>query len=243
MKRYMHEMAAARVLAAPAMASRKFNGFKPETHVPIRKEKIAKNKTYQALLEMWNTLEIQEDSYDGNFSEIEEYFLGLKRILSNEPMDVHSQDIQAFCLVLPGLMKFSVSVWYTTKAGVFLSALIDACPENKITLTLPESEKPLDMLGYRNRKNLTINGTAGKMLGHEMICGSITVNGDSGIMAGSLMQNGTIRINGDAGDELGICMEGGEIHVWGEICGWPDSTAAGKIFHKGILLDVHEGEG
>jgi hypothetical protein len=61
--------------------------------------------------------------------------------------------------------------------GLFLSLLINNCPEKRVNLRLGEGGAKIDYLGYRNQRELFIHGDAGDYLGQGMQTGKIKISG------------------------------------------------------------------
>lgn len=61
--------------------------------------------------------------------------------------------------------------------GLFLSLLINNCPDKRVNLRLGESGTKIDYLGYRNQRELFIQGNAGYFLGQGMKEGQIKISG------------------------------------------------------------------
>ncbi len=61
--------------------------------------------------------------------------------------------------------------------GLFISLLINNCPEERVNLRLGESGTTMDYLGYRNRRELFIQGDSGYYLGQGMKEGQIKISG------------------------------------------------------------------
>ena len=61
--------------------------------------------------------------------------------------------------------------------GLFLSLLINNCSEERVNLRLGESGTNIDYLGYRNRRELFIQGDTGYYLGQGMKEGQIKISG------------------------------------------------------------------
>jgi hypothetical protein len=123
-----------------------------------------------------------------------------------------ANDVEKFSLALAEFQNEEDFDW---KAGVFLSALINNCPDSDFVIYTKHLDGRIDDLGYSNTKNITINGDARDNLGCCMAGGKITVKGNSGAYAGTSMENGEIVINGDSGIWLGFQMKGGKITVNG----------------------------
>lgn len=145
------------------------------------------------------------------------------------------------------------------KRGFFLSALISASEGMDFvihTIHLPE----INYLGFKNEKNIVINGSAGssvgkymkegkivvkgnsgRLTGQHMESGIITIEGDAGYAVGDYMKGGTIVVKGDTGHNVGYFMEGGEIHTEGACRSISKYVKGGKIYHKGKLVYQSEG--
>jgi formylmethanofuran dehydrogenase subunit C len=61
--------------------------------------------------------------------------------------------------------------------GLFLSSLINNCPESVVHLRLGENGSKIDYLGYRNQRELFIQGDAGSYVGQGMQAGQIKISG------------------------------------------------------------------
>ena len=86
---------------------------------------------------------------------------------------------------------------------------------------------------------ITNSATAGNYLGYSMQRGKIILNGNAGYYVGCIMKNGIINILGNVGNNLGEGMIGGQIELFGD-CITKDKcqNLGGKIYHKGIRIDV-----
>jgi formylmethanofuran dehydrogenase subunit C len=142
-------------------------------------------------------------------------------------------------------------------SGLLMSALINHCKDNDFIVHTDHFKwSGMEFLGYRNTKNifvdgstcdytgmrmragsLTINGYGGDYLGRNMMGGTITLNGHAYLNLGYGMSGGKIIVNGDAyHTSLAERMIGGEIHINGELKdrqGYLKDLFAGKIYHKG----------
>ncbi|VVC00713.1 Tungsten-containing formylmethanofuran dehydrogenase 2 subunit C [uncultured archaeon] len=140
--------------------------------------------------------------------------------------DCTADEIDMFAI---GLNKFKD--WNGETAGYFLSALINSSTEREFTLHVSHLEGKLLMLGYMNRKNVTVYGDcegvgagmeSGTLVLHGNISrdtglgmkgGRIVVHGDTGICVGGHMTGGCIIVMGSAGDFVGGGMRGGRIEI------------------------------
>lgn len=122
--------------------------------------------------------------------------------------------------------------WYMRAFGLYLSRCINESSDEFIEL---RTVGCWDFLGYRNIKELRIDGNVGHNLGAEqegfielkgnarnwtgnrMKDGEIAVAGNVGVGTGRSMKGGKIHVEGRAMDAIGTYMEGGEIHIEGEV--------------------------
>jgi formylmethanofuran dehydrogenase subunit C len=122
-----------------------------------------------------------------------------------------SRAFTEFSLALKGFVDYEAF----RAAGNYLSALIDMSSERDHLVILEGHDVPIDLIGYRNRKNIVIRGDPGRWLGNEMIGGRILVKGSSDDEAGANMRGGRIIIEGDVGSNAGQDMGGGTLIVKG----------------------------
>ncbi|MFQ6050103.1 MAG: hypothetical protein ACE5K4_00240 [Candidatus Hydrothermarchaeota archaeon] len=105
---------------------------------------------------------------------------------------------------------------FKSKAGVFLSALINVRREEDMCLDLRKLRDPLDYVGvFLQGGRIIIEGNVGDRLGHMMRSGRIEIKGNAGEKAGSDMYGGEIIIHGDAGHKAGHYMWGGKMEIKG----------------------------
>jgi len=177
------------------------------------------------------------------------------------PKGYTAKDIHKFCLALPGDKQ---SDKFGESAGVYLSELINKCPEKEVTLITHHLGGNLHGLGYRNKEHIIIvegdvgadlggnmsggqievKGSAGDTVGFDMSKGNIVVHGDVGRELGYYMSGGKILVHGDAAKGLGRYMDAGEIHIQGRFRmthGCFNEARGGNIYRKGIQI-VKDGE-
>ena len=139
--------------------------------------------------------------------------------------DFTAKEITAFSLVFSDYQKISKH-WYKPWglrdfdyfSGFYFSALINNCHDNEIVLDMRYDHKPIVSLGFRNEKNIIINGDSGPYLGDEMKSGKMIINGVPSRDVGFKMTGGEIMINGDYDQfVIGADMLGGVIRVNGKL--------------------------
>lgn len=101
------------------------------------------------------------------------------------------------------------------KAGIFLSALINASEGDGFTVNTGDDCLGVYQLGYRNTKSIRVMGPIGS-LGSHMLEGHILVEGAVKAVVGMGMSGGSILVKGDACN-VGPDMKGGSITVEGMV--------------------------
>ncbi len=138
--------------------------------------------------------------------------------------------------------------------GLFLSALINNSEKNDFKIITSHLYNKIDLVGFFNKKNLTVIGDVGQKAAWSMKGGEIVITGNTGThtgmgmkagklmvegstdySAGAGMQGGKLIINGSSGDYVGLISRGGEIYIYGEIKGMRANCKA-KVYHKGVLV-------
>jgi hypothetical protein len=200
-----------RVADASVMAARKrFSGYKPEQKRATREAEVKESEALRQMKEAWVSclpllpdipLLVSDDKYNEIYHVV-------------KTLRFTTRDVEEFILALEG---FQHRERFSTKAGVFLSALINVGEESNYVIHTQHLEEPLDCLGYRNEKNIYVKGDAGDGFGLYMRGGIIVVDGYGGNGIGHGMENGRITVNGDAGHYVGVDMKGGDIVVNGSV--------------------------
>ncbi len=234
-------------------ADRIFDRYKKEERHDARKTDVKEDEALIQLKEAWGKFQWIEDR---NFS-IMPYphnYKAMCKLIKN--LKYSAEDVEKFSLAL---CEFEHEEYFGTKAGLFLSALVNKGKDKNYVLHLNHLTKKVYGLGYQNTKHVIVNGDVDSNLGAEMKGGCITLNGNAEIFVGSgikrgkiivngnvthnlaeYMEGGKIIINGNAGFEIGNFMNGGELHLNGEYEEVKyGSVLGGKIFHKGKLICDH----
>ncbi len=184
-------------------ASSRFGAFKPEAEHVVR---IAKTETNHAVEEMkraWAECRIA-DCLDNA------YVLMLGRIRA---LEYSAKDVESFSIALSQFQGEKDFSYY--KAGLFLSALINNCKEGEFVIHTAHLDEPIDALGFRNTKKITVEGGVRDDLGESMESGTIIVKGNAGSYIANRMRGGVLRIDGDY-DEVSVHFHGGKL-FWGEV--------------------------
>ena len=151
-------------------------------------------------------------------------------------LEYDQDDVEDFCGELDSSNK--VPFMISGPAGIFLSALINQCQEDRIVLALRDYQRIFHFLGYRlpEGKTLILQGNAGDFIGAGLSGGCLTVEGSAGNWCGAGMKKGQIWVTGRSGQKTGEWMRGGEIHVGGLIGSMGKSRFGGKIFQMEKLV-------
>jgi hypothetical protein len=224
--------------------SKRFGRYKDEEEKAVRSSKVVEDRVLGQLKEAWMKVHLGDE-------------LGPACLRAIKGIQYSAKDVEKFSVAL---VEFQDEVDFATKAGVFLSALVDSCRESEFIIRTRHLYGKIHFLGLHNTKNITIDGDAGHNLGLCMNGGRITVEGTGG-WAGRSMENGEIVINGGTGTEIGYSMTGGKITVKGnadarvgqgmcggeirleggyESLGWDQK--GGKVYHKGKIIHPTEGQ-
>ena len=215
----------------------KFSKYKPEEEKAVRTPEVVKYETQLKLA--WNMIWYKSTAYQRFHADYENMLDMVKTL------EYSAKDIEEFSLALG---EFQGEKYFANKAGLFLSALINNCNDKDFIIHTVQFTEPLGYIGYRNTKNIVVNGDAGELCGERMEGGSIIVNGDAGDCCGEEMEGGTITVEGHAGHSCGERMKGGAITVKGNACVWCGlNMRGGSITVKGDVgndcgAGMHSGE-
>jgi len=196
--------------AVLALAGR-FGKYKPEEEKEVRKIDVKEDKVLKQLKAAWRKFKHIGPPNLRRIEEIYEYPYrhALKQV---KGIRYSAKDVESFTLALIGFQREKN---FSERAGYFLSALINNCRDTEYVVHTQHLVKKINYLGFKNTKNIVVNGNMGHSIGKCMKRGSITLNGDVGERVGWDMKDGTIIVNGNADVELGCGMEGGSISVNG----------------------------
>ncbi len=141
-----------------------------------------------------------------------------------------AKDVEKFTV---SLQEFIDLRGFDFKVGLFLSVLVNNCDDDLYLLQLKHLDVKIQDIGFRNNKDIVIDGNVGANLGLEMSSGKLLLNGSSGNCLGWRMSGGTIEIKGDVGLDTGVYMVNGDIYLNGRYGKISDHIIGGRIFHKG----------
>jgi hypothetical protein len=208
-------------------AAAKFGGFAKETGQDVRQPDVKKDTKLEAIIQAWKACKFDWSS-PITIDEHYEIWAGLtKRI------NLSSCDIERFCIALA---QFQEEKDFRNKAGFFLSGLANHCQDHDVIIRTSHLFKRVNFLGYKNSRNITVEGDVGDGIGILMHDGMLVVNGDALQAAGDGLIGGKLVINGFAGHGVGVRMRNGEIHLESDYENLQFIPEGGKIFHKGQLI-------
>ena len=213
-----------------------FGKLKPEKRVEIIKPKVKRNETLDLIVEKYKEgLENYGLYIEGNLKikiskgEFDYYYIAKSSALSK----ISSNNITEFSLLLGEHENKKHFEWFT---GLYLSALINSSKDKDFKIFTNYLSKTIHEIGYKNTKNIDVNGNVGVAVGWYMKDGEITINRNAGAFVGWDMKDGEITINGNVGDEVGSGMKDGKIHLNGEYKRLSDEIYGGNIYHKDKLI-------
>jgi len=218
-----------RKLSIPTItaASSRFGRFSRETGQDVRQIDVKRDPKLEAIIQVWKACNFDLNS-PTTIDEHYEIWAGLiKRI------NPSSCDIEKFCIALA---QFQEEKDFRNKAGFFLSALANHCQDHDVIIRTDHLLKRVNFLGYKNSRNIIVEGGVGEAIGILMLDGRLVINGDTLQAAGDGMMGGKLVINGFAGHGVGIRMRNGEIYLESDYENLQFFPEGGKIFHKGQLI-------
>ncbi|MCJ7593308.1 MAG: hypothetical protein MUO52_00870 [Desulfobacterales bacterium] len=219
----------------------KKNPFLDFQAVPVRKKEIPLDRIVQAkqaimdrIMEGYLSL-VEEEVKGlvwlvGQSHEVRTYNAALRSI---QDLQYDQDDIEELCAELDRGKKTPYLI--SGPAGIYLSALINQAPEDRILLRLQDFERTFHFLGYRlpEGKTLILQGNVGDFVGASVCGGRLVVEGSAGNWCGAGMTGGEILVTGHTGQKTGEWMRGGTIQVDGRIWGMGQSRFGGEILHCG----------
>jgi formylmethanofuran dehydrogenase subunit C len=198
-----------------------FRHYAPESEKKIGNLVVKEDKTLKQLKEVFR-------NYKYPPSTVRENSRAVSLIAD---INYSSKDITKLSIALA---EFQDEKYFSEKASMLLSSLINSSKENNFTIITEHLARRIDKLGDHNTKNIIIQGDAGDRVGYWMEGGTITVKGNAGDSVGMGMKDGIITIQGNARDAVGWGTKGGTITVHGDAReGVGRFTQGGRITIKG----------
>jgi len=215
--------------------SKRFGMYKKEEKVGVRKAEIKEDQTLGKFSKIWRKVFKLGKGMDQE--DIGKLHTALSKLLKR--MEYSHKDVEKFSLVLADLPHEEDM---PGKAGLFLSALINNGKDSDYVVHA-EPFGQIDILGFRNRKGITLKGNGGVWIGTEMKGGELIVEGDVDDEIGGEMTGGKILVKGNSGS-VGNHMKGGEIMIEGDAGAVGNFMEGGRIIVKGnatLIGDFIEG--
>src|SRR3989338_2152937 len=209
-----------RAIPTVTRASDLFRRYHREQRQEVRKADVKEDKALAQLKEAWKEFNCRKRR-----AIVDEYEVAVSIVSS---INYSSVDVGKFSIALT---EFQEEKDFFSKAGLFLSALINNGKDASYTITTRHLEKPIKYLGFRNTKNITIIGDVGADAAYKMESGVMVINGNTGGGTGYEMQGGSLEINGNAGMRLGTKMKDGTISVKKDV-----RAAAGLLMQGGAIV-------
>jgi len=147
------------------------------------------------------------------------------------------EDIEDFFIEFRNGDKGSIPMKISGLTGIYLSALFNNVPDEKIELDLRPIKQRIDFLGYMlpTGKTLVLKGDAGNFVGAGLGGGDLYVEGSAGDYSGAGMRAGRLYISHQAGLITGEWKSGGEIHVEGGIGSLGMHITGGYVYQAGKI--------
>jgi hypothetical protein len=186
-------------------AGRRFGRYKTEGEKAVRKADVKEDLVLQQFRTAWRSWIRDEFSNERDYDQV----LALIRDIRYS-----AEDVEKFSLAL-AFPEFQDKERFSSSAGLFLSVVINNGDDQDYIIHTRHLQ-PIDFFGFRNRKNIIVEGDIGSWLGSEMKSGSITVKGDAKRLIGNRMEGGTITVKGCAAGTVGRNMKGGTIVIEGD---------------------------
>lgn len=234
-------------------AVKKFQKYKGEGANPIREVAVKENPGVIQMIGNWKKVDRVFDRLQ--IERIMEVFLYQKKAeeyfermlpVANKGGGFSAREIAAFCLhkeFVDSCSSGMLQVWDTVKPAVFISALIDASPDNEFIINVAHLPIHICNFGVRNRKQVEVIGDLGMNTGIIMEGGKLVVHGNTNLHLGERMRGGNIIVKGTAESPIGggskggrIDMEGG-IHVNTPLPLFGKPSCKAMVYHKGRRLD------
>jgi formylmethanofuran dehydrogenase subunit C len=196
-----------------------FDNLQPEEKQPeTRKIEVVKSERLEEIVRGFEKyFKIFEEF---NWQRDENKISGLFKIIPT------SKEILDFSILIN---EYQYEDMFKSKAGIYLSALINKSDDKEIIITTDHLEKFPSSIGYKNYyKTIRINNNTGNFLGSNMQGGKIFARTAKNHV-GYKMKGGIIHLD-NAGNNLGMLLNRGKIYVKnaGDCIGW--YMKAGTIY-------------
>ena len=196
-------------------ARKKFSRFKPVKPNIVRTAAVKPSPLLENLEKikmLWHGIEFYGQRPSSGYSYSEQYARYVEEF-RKQSIDLPRSDVEKLLFFLPELPLPNT---FTDKIGVFLSALIEASSDREFSLHVGFLNRKISFIGYRNTKNLYVEGDVGNYFAFRMKSGEIVLDGNSDACPGYGMEGGKLVINGDLDGPWIRNIKGGQIHFNGE---------------------------
>src|SRR5271157_1032585 len=129
-------------------ASSRFRGFSPECEHRSNKFKVESNMAVESMREAWLKCGFGSREIGKRYGI---YLDGVK------DLDYSAKDVEIFSVMLS---EFQDREFFLTSAGLFLSALVNNCKEDGVTIHTTHLVRPIYYIGWMNTKNMIVDGNA-----------------------------------------------------------------------------------
>lgn len=212
-------------LVPACLADKRFGRYKREKYKSVRRVDVREDEVLTQLIHVFRKFKFYVNTAPIHLSY--SYALDLLKDLTYSATDVENFSI--------ALAEFQDEKNFGFKAGVFLSELINNGQDSDFVIHTTHLSSSIDFLGYKNTKNIIVDGKIGDCIGYEMHRGLITVNGNADDLVGWKTEKGIIIVNGNIGGLVGERMDEGEIHIEGTFVSL-GNIRGGRVYHKGELI-------
>jgi formylmethanofuran dehydrogenase subunit C len=210
---------------ASMAASKRFGKYKDESQKATRDVVAEECETLRGIVNAWQTYTKSDEwRLKGDYSKVCDAIRGL---------EYSAQDVERFCVLLA---EYSDDDFFESRAGFFLSGLINLGKDTSYELNIPQGMN-INYLGLGNRKEIIVSGDLGDHIGLKSKGGTMTVYGNVGHYLGREAFGGKIIVEGNVGDKAGGEMIGAHIEIKGDV-----GRRAGSLM-RGGLLRVHGNAG
>jgi len=185
-----------------------FDGLNKEEHQEFKEFAVERNKTLDKLVTKFEKQLARNWGSTMKISAEERHYNNAMKLLSRGFKEgISSEDVEQFSVLLSNYQD-KLADWRTHAAwhsGIYLSAMIDSSDDTDFIIRSHHLSTPIDLIGYRNTKNVTLIGNAGKFVGCKMSGGNLVVNGNAysigNVNQFGEVENGNIEIKGDVGSK------------------------------------------
>ncbi len=231
MRPSIRQLVRAQSIPTSVSASNPFDKYKREKKQDVRAPDVKKDKKLTQLIAAWKKFRLEEDGkiwYPTTFNKIRELLKGI---------NYSTRDVEKFSVAIAefqqdedldydfGILRGYgheglVRYMFATKAGAFLSVLINNCPDSDFVIHTSHLDPKPDYLCSENTKNVTIIGDVGNWFADSAKGGLLIIEGNAAGWVGRGIQEGvTVILKGNASSGAGTGIWGGKLIVEGNALG------------------------